>query len=107
MLVAVEAAWYVVLSTVRVALLVLVGMAVGLLAGLLLAPSAVGAITGRLDLDSIPGAAGGGATSFRAPLSQAAALDGEAGRVAQTLDLPALDDFLQRAQRLMSLPVDS
>jgi hypothetical protein len=100
----VEAAWYVVLSTVRVVLLVLVGMAIGLLAGLLVAPSAVGSVTGRLELDSMPAAVGGGPVSFRAQLSEAAALEGQAGQVAQTLGLPAVDDFVRRVDRLLSLP---
>ena len=102
-MVVVEAAWYLVLSTARVALLVLVGMALGLLAGLLLAPSAVESVTGRLELDSMP-ATVGGPVSFRAQLSEAAALEGQAGRVAQTLGLPAVDDFVRRVDRLLSLP---
>ena len=103
----VEAACYLVLSTVRVAALVLVGMALGLVAGLLLAPSAVGSVTGRLDLDSIPGTVHGAPVSFRTQLSEAVALEGQAGRVAQTLELPTVDDFLRRVDRLLSPPVDS
>jgi hypothetical protein len=106
-MVVVEAAWYLVLSTARVALLVLVGMALGLLVGLLLAPSAVESVTGRLELDSMPATAGGGPVSFRAQLSEAAALEGQAGRVAQTLGLPAADDFVRRVDRLLSLPAGS
>ena len=106
-MVVVEAGWYLVLSTARVAVLVLLGMAFGLVAGLLLAPSAVASVTARLDLDSVPGTVGGGSGSFRAQLSEAAALDGHAGQVARALDLPALDDFLRRADRLLSVPVGS